>query len=296
MRSRALRDAAPDERVQLARADAERLGVAEADWVRITSRRGAVEARATLGDIEPGQAFVPFHFGYWDAPGRARAANELTLYEWDPISKQAVRIERVDAPTTEQPITVNLHPEQASGDPSLATAALEAVKGAVKAAAKAVTSGKPRAHLADYLGLLDESEKRLVKAFDQVRRTHPDTPDIVSECGLFAEWANQASASLQPAIARYGERREDEPERLDRALLVQRKQTGFDLLRDLHDLFLLANESFVSVTILDQAAVALRDGALRDALEPIRSNNDRVREWLYARCRQAAPQSLIVPS
>ena len=54
--------------------------------------------------------FVPFHYGYWDptpqAPGDAtgrRAANELTLTGWDPVSKQplfkagAVRIARVVA-------------------------------------------------------------------------------------------------------------------------------------------------------------------------------------------------------
>jgi len=47
--------------------------------------------------------FIPFHYGYWDtAPdaGHTRAANELTLTTWDPVSKQplfkvaAVRIER----------------------------------------------------------------------------------------------------------------------------------------------------------------------------------------------------------
>jgi ferredoxin-nitrate reductase len=41
-----------------------------------------------VGDIEPGHLFIPFHFGYWDNPGRARAENELTLFDWDPLSKQ----------------------------------------------------------------------------------------------------------------------------------------------------------------------------------------------------------------
>jgi hypothetical protein len=32
---------------------------------------------------------VPFHFGYWDHGGdQDRAANELTITEWDPVSKQ----------------------------------------------------------------------------------------------------------------------------------------------------------------------------------------------------------------
>ena len=70
----------------------------------------------------------------------------------------------------------------------------------------------------------------------------------------------------------------------------------FDLLRDLHDLFLLVNESLISATVLHQAATALRDKEFRTVLETIRSYNDREREWLFARCRQAAPQTLIVPT
>jgi hypothetical protein len=175
--------------------------------------------------------------------------------------------------------------------------AVTAVKGAAKKVAQATgLAHTPRAHLADYIGLLHASETRLVKAFNQVRDTHPDTPDVHGECNMFAEWAEAAVASLEPFVAKYGERTEGEPERLDKALLVQRKQTGFDLLRDLHDLFLLVNESLISATVLHQAALALRDGELREAIEQIRSNNDRMREWLFARCRQAAPQTLIVPS
>jgi hypothetical protein len=40
--------------------------------------------------------FVPFHYGYWDddrpAPpgGAGRAANELTITAWDPVSKQPI--------------------------------------------------------------------------------------------------------------------------------------------------------------------------------------------------------------
>ena len=46
--------------------------------------------------------FIPFHYGYWDNDERPRAANELTLTEWDPVSKQphfkyaAVKISKAD--------------------------------------------------------------------------------------------------------------------------------------------------------------------------------------------------------
>jgi ferredoxin-nitrate reductase len=86
--------AAPDVWVELAATDAEELGIAEGDLVRVESPRGHLEARARLGRARPGVVFAPFHYGYWDQPdgdrpdGRARAANELTITEWDPVSKQ----------------------------------------------------------------------------------------------------------------------------------------------------------------------------------------------------------------
>lgn len=100
-RSKALNDAAPDGYVQLATEDAARYDIADGDMVEVTSRRGRVLEPARVGDIEPGVVFIPFHYGYWDKPGRPRAANELTLTEWDPVSKQphfkyaAVRIRKV---------------------------------------------------------------------------------------------------------------------------------------------------------------------------------------------------------
>ncbi|HYZ79148.1 MAG TPA: molybdopterin dinucleotide binding domain-containing protein [Gaiellaceae bacterium] len=99
--------AAPEPWVELAPADAERLGIADGDLVRVESARGRVEAPARLTGIREGVVFVPFHYGYWDEPegaepnGRPRAANELTITRWDPVSKQpiyktaAVRVEKL---------------------------------------------------------------------------------------------------------------------------------------------------------------------------------------------------------
>jgi hypothetical protein len=110
-----------------------------------------------------------------------------------------------------------------------------------------------------------------------------------------AAWSGEAEAVLKPFIAKYGERREGEPERLDKALLVQRSQGGFDLLRDLHDLWLLVNESMMSLMVLEQAARALRDQQLLDTLEHMQNRNERQQMWLKTRISQAAPQVLLVP-
>ena len=106
-RARELQEAAPEAWVELAPADAERLGIAEGDLVRVESPRGRLEAPARLRGNREGVVFAPFHYGYWDEDradpdGRPRAANELTITRWDPVSKQptykvaAVRVERID--------------------------------------------------------------------------------------------------------------------------------------------------------------------------------------------------------
>jgi ferredoxin-nitrate reductase len=87
-RSPELHSAAPDAYVQLSPEDAERYDIVEGDMVEVTSRRGKIVAPARIGDILPGHIFVPFHYGYWDKEDRSRAANEMTITAWDPVSKQ----------------------------------------------------------------------------------------------------------------------------------------------------------------------------------------------------------------
>jgi anaerobic selenocysteine-containing dehydrogenase len=105
-RSKELNAAAPDGYVQLSEEDAAKYGIAEGDMVQVTSRRGKVIEPAKIGGIIPGYLFIPFHYGYWDNDDRPRAANELTIAEWDPVSKQphfkyaAVNIEKVNEGTT----------------------------------------------------------------------------------------------------------------------------------------------------------------------------------------------------
>ncbi|WP_326570133.1 molybdopterin oxidoreductase family protein [Actinacidiphila glaucinigra] len=95
-RSRQLNDAAPSMWIELSEPDAQRLGVKEGDIVRVTSRRGSIEAPARVSHIREGVVFAPWHYG-----DSTTAANELTLTGWDPVSKQpelkvaAVAVERI---------------------------------------------------------------------------------------------------------------------------------------------------------------------------------------------------------
>ncbi len=92
-----LQAAAPEVWVELARADAQRLGLEEGERVEVVSPRGRMEGPLRVVDARPGTVFVPFHYGYWDTrpgaegPGEApRGANETTITQWDPLSKQPI--------------------------------------------------------------------------------------------------------------------------------------------------------------------------------------------------------------
>ncbi|GAA2287046.1 nitrate reductase [Actinomadura luteofluorescens] len=86
-----LRDAAPEVWVEMSAADAEAHDMREGDLAEVSSPRGVVHAEVRVTGIRSGVLFLPFHYGYWDLPAgaaRTRAANELTITDWDPASKQ----------------------------------------------------------------------------------------------------------------------------------------------------------------------------------------------------------------
>ena len=84
----ALQAAAPSPFVEVCHGDADRLGIRHGDRVRIGSRRGVVEVEARIGEILPGHLFMPFHYGDGADLERLQAGNELTITDWDPVSKQ----------------------------------------------------------------------------------------------------------------------------------------------------------------------------------------------------------------
>ncbi len=148
-RARQLHDAAPAAWVEISSSDAQRLGIQEGDTVRVESRRGVIEVPARVGDIKEGIVFAPFHYGYFDTAGQnapdghPRAANELTITEWDPVSKQpyfkiaAVRLTKIGgrggrpapAPTTTSsaPASGILVPPTVGGDAAEATSTVEGI-------------------------------------------------------------------------------------------------------------------------------------------------------------------------
>lgn len=92
-----LQAAAPEAWMEMNHLDAREMDIAEGDLVEIESPRGRVELPARLTEIARGVVFAPFHYGYFDRKGgrepngeAPRAANELTVSAWDPVSKQPI--------------------------------------------------------------------------------------------------------------------------------------------------------------------------------------------------------------
>lgn len=149
-------------------------------------------------------------------------------------------------------------------------------------------------HVGNYLGLIENSEQQLADALMAISQHHGDEPDIEQTCELLASWSRQNLEKLKPLIERYSEEKSDEPERLKRDLFESPRTGSLALLRDLHDLWLLASEVQLCWSVLDQAAKALRDRDLESVCTECSAQTKRQVSWLLHRIRQAAPQALVV--
>jgi assimilatory nitrate reductase catalytic subunit len=89
----------PEPRVEIHPQLAQRLGLADGEWITVESRRGNCTLRAqVVRTIRPDTVFIPYH---WAGP---KSVNQLTIAAQDPISKIpeykvcAVRIRRAGGP------------------------------------------------------------------------------------------------------------------------------------------------------------------------------------------------------
>ncbi|WP_060178730.1 molybdopterin dinucleotide binding domain-containing protein [Streptomyces sp. IMTB 1903] len=76
---------------EMSEADAAAAGLGGGGLAEVSTRRGSVRARVGVTGSREGVVFLPFHYGYGDAPageGHHRAADELTPTAWDPASRQ----------------------------------------------------------------------------------------------------------------------------------------------------------------------------------------------------------------
>ncbi|EFW92398.1 formate dehydrogenase, alpha subunit [Haladaptatus paucihalophilus DX253] len=101
-----LMDHVPESFVTIHPEMADRLGVKDGEYVRVTSRRGDIVTKANVEETsDPGVVFIPMHFAHG-------AINELTQHALDPTSYipeykvTSVRIEPLGPDTDEDPLPV----------------------------------------------------------------------------------------------------------------------------------------------------------------------------------------------
>lgn len=148
--------------------------------------------------------------------------------------------------------------------------------------------------LAHYLGLLHRAETSLAAAFGEVGRAHVDEVDVELTCRKLARQCEEHARRLSASVERYGEAAEQEPERLHSALFGGARSGPLALLRDLHDLYLMASECDVSWTLVGQAAQGARDAELHAVVQACEGETALQVAWLRTRMKAAAPQSLVV--
>ena len=149
-------------------------------------------------------------------------------------------------------------------------------------------------HIGRYIDLVHRTEFDLAKAFRKVSKAHGDEPDVYQTCQLLARWSDKLAAELEPFITKYKPEKDTEPDRLTRMLLKDTRKGGMALLRDLHDLYLVASEVLICCTILKQGADSLRDKQLTNLCETMEKQTKRQSNWLMTRMKAAAPQTLVV--
>jgi hypothetical protein len=149
-------------------------------------------------------------------------------------------------------------------------------------------------HIGKYIDLVHRTEIDLAKAFRKVSKAHGEEPDVYQTCQLLASWSDKLVEELVPFSKKYREEKDEEPDRLTQTLLKDTRKGGMALLRDLHDLYLVATEVQVCCTILKQGADGLRDKELTTTCEEVERQTKRQQSWLMTRMKAATPQTLIV--
>jgi hypothetical protein len=148
-------------------------------------------------------------------------------------------------------------------------------------------------HVGHYIELVHKGHQDFAKALRKTAVQHGDEPDVSVMCGILASWSDKLVNDLLPFVEKYGEEKDDEPDRLFSILFEESRTGSLALLRDLHDLWLMSNEAELCCLVLKQAALGLRDEELLQMCNTMELQSKRQTSWLLTRIKSAAPQTLV---
>jgi hypothetical protein len=148
--------------------------------------------------------------------------------------------------------------------------------------------------LAHYLALLHRGQADLAAAFRRVAEAHADEPDVATLGHRLAGQCDRHAELLRPLRDRYREDAPAEPDGLFSDRFGGPRTGPLGLLRDLHDLYVMAAECDVCWTLVGQAGQGARDLELVDVVRRCEGETATQLAWLRTRLKQAAPQALVV--
>ncbi|MGW4566801.1 hypothetical protein ACWEN3_31850 [Streptomyces sp. NPDC004561] len=149
-------------------------------------------------------------------------------------------------------------------------------------------------HLATYLDFLRTAEETLGHSYRVASEGHTGDADVHWTTAGFATQCAGHATALTPVRARYETPSEPAPERLHAQGLTAVRSGPAGLLRDLQDLYQLADLVALTWPLVDQAGHAVRDRDLLHVVDACRTETDAQLAWLRMRMKAAAPQTLIV--
>lgn len=150
--------------------------------------------------------------------------------------------------------------------------------------------------LANYLGYLHRAELDLADGFRKVGEAHAQEADVYHLSRTLAKQCETHAEKLEPFVDRYGEEAPEEPEQLYHEFFEQTRSGSLGLLRDMHDLYLMANACDIAWTMIGRAAQGARDRELLEVVNSCEGETAIQIKWIQTRMKQAAPQVLLVAS
>jgi len=111
---------------------------------------------------------------------------------------------------------------------------------------------------------------------------------------LMATWSARHVESLQPFVEKYGKGTSERPERLRSALFSGTRVGGLGVLQDMQDFSLLVTDAELLWTELKEAASALRDSEMLDAVTKAIEENQRQLQWVKTMVKELSAEALTV--
>lgn len=305
-----LQDRDPEAYIQVSSEDAEKHGIKDQDWVVAESRRGQIQVQARVGDIRPGQVFVPFHYGYFDSSDdRARAANELTREQWDPVSKQpmfksgAVRISKISPKDAhESDGQVRIHARQHHND------AVHRVQEQSKSYSGPGdlhdSNAKLERMLEYFLGAAVSSFDTLLDICDHVLpRVHGADPEISTGMHVMHRITLSCRQRLSPLIDKYtidlslGHDMNAllKTQLFPSDLLEAVAMPAYDVLLTLQSFYLFLGHIESHLIVLQPTSMAAWDEDFESAIGFCSEQVERMKAWTMQQLKSRGPQTLLVP-